>query len=233
MKEKKAMPPECFDEFRTISYDDKLFLYNAIKRLSNADLEKIKELIGKFIGVHGVYKPGFEVVCQCIRPIIKNDKLRFYIENGSTQSNYCYLVDMVSAFVARGFAGSANYYIEKEQDVDRGVRKAAEFVFNTLRYQVVKYLGLFNMLYKNCMAVRFNKTVNDVSGIEALLLRLEYNADTMLGRRASDVGASFKVIKYYDTIDSFLGQQEVIDQAFNQLDEFEKNNVLRINKILS
>ena len=233
LKEKKVMPQECFDEFRTISYDDKLFLYNSIKRLSTSDLEKIKDLIGKFVGVHGVYKPGLEVICQCIRPIIKNEKLRFYVENGNAQRNNCYLVDMVSAFVARGFAGSANYYIDKEQDVDKGVRKAAEFVFNTLRYQVVKYLGLFNMLYKNCMAAQFNKMVDNVSGIEALLLRLEYNADTMLGRRASDVGASFKVIKYYDTIESSQGQTNKISQAYNQLDEFEKSNVVRINKILS
>lgn len=53
---------------------------------------------------------------------------------------------MIPASISKGFAGSANYYIKKEH-VDKGIRKAAEFVFNTLRYQVVKYFGLFNLLY--------------------------------------------------------------------------------------
>ena len=142
------------------------------------------------------------------------------------------MVDMIGAFVANGFAGSVNYYIRKGMDVDSGVRKASEFVFNTLRYQVVKYFGLFNMVYKNFVAAAKGCNAEEVNGIEALLLRLEYSADTMLGRKASDIGASFKVVKYYDAIENNNEQQWVIDQAFNALDEFEKSNVRKINLII-
>ena len=139
---------------------------------------------------------------------------------------------MISAFVSKGFSGSANYYIRKENDVDKGIRKAAEFVFNMLRYQVVKYFGLFNLLYKQCEAKRRGVAVDEVSGIETLLLRLEYCADTQLGRRASDIGASFKVVQYYDTVENHQGHDDIIAQFYNQLDEFEKYNVTKINQIL-
>ena len=228
-----SMPEACFDEFRTVAYEDKIYLYNTIARFSDSDRDKIKELIRRFVGQHKTYYAGLELICQSVRSIIKNNNLRYYVENGDPQRGNCYLVDMVSAFVARGFAGSANYYIiKKNLGVDAGVRKAAEFVFNTLRYQVVKYFGLFNLIYKNYESVRTGKTVDEISGIEALLLRLEYCADTQLGRKASDIGASFKVVNYYDTKERFHNQEDVIAKLYSELDDFEKFNVARIDQIL-
>lgn len=232
MKESGIMPKACFEEFRTVSYDDKTYLYNTIAHFSTADRDMINQLIRLFVGQHKTSYPGLHLICQSIRPIIKNANLRFYVENGDSQRGYCYLVDMISAFVSRGFTGSANYYIKKEQDVDKGIRKAAEFVFNMLRYQVVKYFGLFNLLYKQFEATRNDVNIDEISGIEALLLRLEYSADTQLGRQASDIGASFKVVKYYDTKEKNPENQRIIEQSYSQLDEFEKYNVLRIDQIL-
>lgn len=232
MRESKIMPEACFDDFKTISYEDKLFLYNTIARFSDSDREKVNELIKRFRGYHRPFIPGLEIICQSIRNIIRNESLRFYVENSGQQRNNCYLVDMISAFVSKGFAGSANYYIKKEHDVDKGIRKAAEFVFNILRYQVVKYFGLFNMLYKQHEAKRTGSALEDINGIDSLLLRLEYNADTLLGRRASDIGASFKVIHYFDIKETNHDNQEMIDQFFDTLDDFEKYNVSKINTIL-
>lgn len=232
VKESGIMPKACFEEFRTISYDDKIYLYNTITRFSTTDHEKITELIRRYIGQRKSYFPGLELICQTIRPIIKNDKLRYYVENGNNQSGNCYLVGMISAFISKGFSGSANYYIRKEQDVDKGVRRAADFVFNMLRYQVVKYFGLFNLLYKQFEATRKDVNVEEVNGIEALLLRLEYSADTRLGRRVSDIGASFNVVKYYDVKENNPDDQELIGTYYNQLDDYEKYNVTRIDQIL-
>ena len=233
MRKRGLMPEACFDEFRTVAYEDKIYLYNTIARFSDSDREKIKELISRFVGQHKTYYAGLELICQSIRPIIKNNKLRYYVETGDPQRGNCYLVDMISAFVARGFAGSANYYIiKKNLGVDAGVRKAAEFVFNTLRYQVVKYFGLFNLMYKNYESVRTGKTLDEINGIEALLLRLEYCADTQLGRKASDIGASFKVVNYYDTKEKFQNQSDMVAKSYNELDDFEKYNVARIDQIL-
>lgn len=233
MKARRLMPQACFDAFKTVSYDDKLFLFTIIRRFSDAEHAIIRELISRFVGQKKTTKAGLELICRSIKSIIKNDKLRFLVENGAPDRGNCYLVDMIGAFVANGFSGSVNYYIRKGEDIDYGVRKASDFVFNTLRYQVVKYFGLFNMVYKNYVAAVKGCSVDEVSGIEALLLRLEYSADTMLGRKACDIGASFKVVKYYDTIENYSGQQLLIDQAYSSLDKFEKSNVRRINQILS
>lgn len=232
MKDSGVMPNACFEEFRTISYEDKIYLYNTIARFSLADRNKIKELIKRFVGQHKPYNPGLELICQSIRPIIKNDKLRFYAEKGDGVSGNCYLTGMISAFILRGFAGSANYYINKEHDVDKGIRRAANFVFNMLRYQVVKYFGLFNLLYKHFEATSEGVSIDEVSGIEALLLRLEYSADTKLGRRVSDIGASFKVVEYYDAQENNPENQNLIRQLYNHLDDFEKYSVSKIEKIL-
>ena len=232
MRERQLMPLACFDAFRTVSYDDKMYLYLTIMRYSTADHSKVKELISRFVGQKRTTRDGLELICRTIRPIVRNEKLRFFVENCAPDRNNCYLVDMIGAFVSGGFAGSANYYIRKEQDVDKGVRKASEFVFNTLRYQVVKYFGLFNMVYKNYVARQNGRNVDEVKGIEALLLRLEYSADTMLGRRASDIGASFKVVKYYDAIENSNGNQELIRLTYDTLDDFERKNVRKINLII-
>ena len=232
MKDSGVMPNACFEEFRTISYEDKIYLYNTIARFSLADRNKIKELIKRFVGQHKPYHPGLELICQSVRPIIKNEKLRYYAENGDGVSGNCYLTGMISAFILRGFAGSANYYINKEQDVDKGIRRAADFVFNMLRYQVVKYFGLFNLLYKHFEATSEGVNIDEVSGIEALLLRLEYSADTKLGRRVSDIGASFKVVEYYDAQENNPDNQNLIRQLYNHLDDFEKYSVSKIEKIL-
>ena len=232
LKESGIMPKACFEEFRTISYNDKIELYKTITRFSTSDHQKITELIRQYISQRKSYLPGLELICQTIHPIIKNDKLRFYVENRNDQSSNCYLVGMISAFISKGFSGSVNYYIEKEGDVDKGVRKAADFVFNMLRYQVVKYFGLFNLLYKQFKSTRKGVNVDDVNGIEALLLRLEYSADTRLGRRVSDIGASFNVVKYYDVKESNPDDLKLIGTYYDRLDDYEKYNVPRIDQIL-
>lgn len=232
MKNSGVMPNACFEEFRTISYEDKIYLYNTITRFSLAERNKIKELIKHFVGQHKSYNPGLELICQSVRPIIKNDNLRFYTENGDGVSGNCYLTGMISAFILHGFAGSANYYINKEHNVDKGIRRAANFVFNMLRYQVVKYFGLFNLLYKHFEATTEGVDVNEVSGIEALLLRLEYSADTKLGRQVSDIGASFKVVQYYDAKESDPDNPNMIRRLYDSLDDFEKCSIAKIEQIL-
>jgi hypothetical protein len=232
LKESGIMPKACFEEFRTISYDDKIKLYQRIARFSTTDHAKITELIRRYVGQRKSYLPGLELICQTIHPIIENNKLRFYVENGNGQSGNCFLVGMISAFISKGFSGSVNYYIAKEKDVDKGIRRAADFVFNMLRYQVVKYFGLFNLFYKQFESTRKGVNADEVNGIEALLLRLEYSADTRLGRRVSDIGASFNVVKYYDEKENNPDDPELIGKYYNQLDDYEKYNVARIDQVL-
>jgi len=75
-----------------------------------------------------------KLIYQTIRSIIKNNNLRYYVGNGNDQSGNCNLVYMISTFISKGFSSSLNYYIRKEGDVDKGVRRAADFFFNMLHY---------------------------------------------------------------------------------------------------
>ena len=74
IKESGIMPKACFEEFRTISYDDKIYLYKTITRFSTSDHEKITELIRHYIGQRKSYLPGLELICQTIRPITLEKK---------------------------------------------------------------------------------------------------------------------------------------------------------------
>ena len=59
----------------------------------------------------------------------------------------------------KGYVSSVNYYVNIGETVDKAARNAAKFVFNTLKYQTVKYLGLFNACYKYVLAKESNKRV--------------------------------------------------------------------------
>ena len=134
---------------------------------------------------------------------------------------------MVAVYLANGFIGEVNYY-SQSKEINEAVRISAKFVFNTLRYQVVMYVGLFNLCYKHVIAVKNNVPVDDVAGSDSLLMRMEYNATTLLGRKASDAGASFKVVDYFDKL-----SLDPETDAFNHLDTFEKQNAIKIREIVT
>ena len=59
-------------------------------------------------------------------------------------------------------------------------------------------------------------------------MRMEYSADTTMGRKASDAGASFRVVDYYDKLCN-----DPNTTAYNDLDEYEKRNADRIRDIVN
>lgn len=232
LKTDGIMPQACFEEFRTISYEDKKTLYDRIVAFSDSERNEIKAFIKKFTASRRIYWAGLELICQTVKPIIKNSTLSHLLKPNPTHSECCTLVLIISAFVAKGFVGSVAHYIKQHGKVDTGIREAARCVFVTLRYQAVKYLGLFNLIYKHYESTRTGIDIKEITGIDALLLRLEYSADTQLGRRASDIGASFRVIDYYDAKEKYSNQPNSIRDLYSRLDPFERYNVSQINKIL-
>lgn len=232
LKTDGIIPQACFEEFRTISYEDKKTLYDRIVAFSDSERNEIKTFIQKFTASHYIYWAGLELICQTVKPIIKNSNLSHLLKPNPTHSECCTLVLIISAFVAKGFVGSVAHYIKQHGKVNTGIREAARCVFVTLRYQAVKYLGLFNLIYKHYESTRTGIDIKEITGIDALLLRLEYSADTQLGRRASDIGASFRVIDYYDAKEKDSNQPNKIRDLYSRLDPFERYNVSQINKIL-
>ena len=98
-----------------------------------------------------------------------------------------------------------------------------------MRYQVVKYFGLFNIAYKCFMAKKNSLAIEDVHGIDLLLHKLEYQSETIIGRLASDAGASPNVVNYYDLKGKNEREAAIL---YTKLDEYEKQNAEAIRKIV-
>ena len=83
------------------------------------------------------------------------------------------------------------------------------FVYNTLKYQLVKYLGAFNLLYKYIISVQTEADMEDVRGFDRLLSKLEYNAISVRAKMVSDYGTPNKIVTYFE--------EETSDEKKNKL----------------
>lgn len=70
-----------------------------------------------------------------------------------------------------------------------------------------------------------NKPMDDIVGLDRLLLKLEYNATSDKARLASDYGIPSKIVEYYDEEES-----EKIRKSF---DAFEESKFQQIESILN
>lgn len=123
--------------------------------------------------------------------------------------------------------GSVNYKIsEQNKPTDEAIRTSSHFVFNVLKYQLVKYLGVFNLMYKFLESQENNKDIDDITGIDKLLVKLEYNATSENGKLASDYGVPNKIIEYYDSEEN----RDKIKQSF---DKYEMKKFEQIENIIN
>ena len=129
------------------------------------------------------------------------------------------LTAMMYSYFRYGLKGMINYNILKGDDIQISVRNATDFVYNTLKYQVVKYFGAFNIMYKYYLSIKENRQFDQITGIDAILLKMEYNANTEKGRLASDYGVPQKVLEYYD-LNNDINKKNAFDSYENRI--FEK-----------
>ncbi len=212
-QQKRGIPNEIMQMYKVVSHSDKITVYDNIKRLSSTEYQKFEEFIQK-ISYLSLDRDGFTIILKTIFPIIKNDNLKFLIGKKvpirrgiNRRKNYSILTYMLSAYLSDGFMGTVNYNLNREKKLSNGSRKfttdeairdTSTFIFNTLKYQLVKYLGIFNIMYKFARSQETRKSFDDIQGIEKLLMKLEYNAISKKGRLASDYGVPSKIIEYYD-----------------------------------
>ena len=78
------------------------------------------------------------------------------------------------------------------------MKKVAKTIYNTFKYQLVKYLGVFDVFYRYILSKRMNIKFDEAVGVSILLRKLEYNALSDQARKASDYGVPFKVVRFYD-----------------------------------
>lgn len=200
-QERRGIPDEIFNLYKVVGRLDKITIYDEIKKLTVSEIESIKTLIRVINYKLDIDYDGFQVVLKVIRPIVKNQKLVFLIDNKGLNGEFSALTHLLHFYLTDGFIGSIKYKISQNVKIDKAISDTAEFVYNILKYQVVKYLGVFNVMYRFIQAQENGKAFEDVAGIDKLLVKLEYNALTEFGRIASDYGVPSSVVEYYENAD--------------------------------
>ncbi len=225
-QEKRGIPDEIFNLYKVVSRLDKITIYDEIKKLTVSELELIKILIRVINYKLDIDYDGFQVILKVIHPIVKNQKLKFLIDYKGFNGDYSTLTHLLHFYLTGGFIGSIKYKISQNIKIDKAISDTAEFVYNTLKYQVVKYLGVFNIMYRFIQAQENNKSFEEIIGIDRLLVKLEYNALTEFGRIASDYGVPSNVVEFYESPES-------ANQIKANFDNYELTIFNRIEKIIS
>lgn len=238
MRKERGIPLEIIQAYKVISYSDKIKIYDEIIKLLNNKEESylsMKVSIGKIAYNLYLDYDGLALILSVIYSIVKNDKLKFFIdfeseikkEGKNKGKKYSILIYMLSAYIENGHIGNIKYNKEKRKlKTDEAIREASQFIYNTLKYQLVKYLGVFNIMYKFIESKRTNVDINKIVGIDKLLRKLEYNATSELGKLASDYGVPSKIIDYYDN-------EEKRDEIKKSFDSFELKKFEQVENIIN
>lgn len=216
----RQIPDEIFNMYKVISRIDKITIYDRIALLESTDFAKIRALINRLNFNLDIDSNGFQVVINVLLPIIKNKKLEDLITRLDRNERYSILTHFVHFYLDGGFIGSMNYKLTSQQKTkDEAVKETAEFVYNTLKYQVVKYVGVFNIMYRFFISKTAGVPFDEVPGLDRLLTKLEYNALSEKGRIASDYGVPSSIIDFYENEEN-QDAQSIIKKGFDLYEEY-------------
>ena len=232
----RKLPNELFEQFKAVSRNDKIFVYDKIKELHQKDFSNISKLISKINAKNMTIDfDGLQVVLDVIYPIVKIDSELFRLISNKSRSSFsgkeysilCYLLHF---YLKDGFRGAVDYKLRKNSNIDKALRETANFVYNILKYHVVKYLGVFNLMYKYIKSSENIAITNEIAGIDKLLTKLEYNAVSQKGRQISDYGVPLKVLSYYE----LLEENENLEASLVKInfDNYENDILTKIEVLL-
>lgn len=202
--EEIELPDTILAKFKVVGPRDKITLYESIIHLDIAKRESIDNLVNSvvFSRGHKINWDGLQTVLNIIAPIVSNGKLKFMITHkfiAKSGKQYSLLVILLQAYLDNGFMGMVEYQIKnKGMNMDRAMRYVADTVYNTFKYQLVKYFGTFDILYRFVQSKERQCDMEDVKSISFLLQKLEYNATNERAKKVSDYGVPFKIIKKYE-----------------------------------
>ncbi|MEK3812986.1 helicase-related protein [Bacillus sp. FSL R7-0685] len=223
---KRNIPDFIMNQYKVISRMDKIKIYDAIVKLKDDDFSHINKLIRTINYKLKIDFTGFQIVLDVLKPIVKNQDLKFLIDHKGKNNNYSTLTYLVHYYLKDGFKGSVQYKLKNRETIDRAIQQTAKFIYSTLKYQTVKYLGVFNLMYKYFISNKEQKKIEDIAGIDKLIIKFEYNAITENGRIASDYGVPSKVVDYYEESEKKL-------QIKKDFDKYELEAFERIEKIFN
>lgn len=195
----RGIPDEVLNSYKVVSRSEKIKVYDRIAVLTDSQFSAISALISKLNYMLDIDNDGFQVILNVLLPIITNQKLLNLIERKDRNERYSILTHFVHFYLEGGFIGSMRYKMDNQSKTkDEAIKETAEFVYSTLKYQVVKYLGVFNLMYRFHQSQKRKLEMADITGIDRLLMKLEYNALTESGRIASDYGVPNTIVSYYE-----------------------------------
>lgn len=212
--------------FTTISVEDKQTLYLALRNLDNRRIKRVRDFVNQYYESRFFGTQNFDEICQLIRPIVHNTELSDILDidvNGA-----CLFAIMVYYYLRDGLNGCIAYKLSKH-NIDKSVQDSTKFVYNTLKYQAVKYLGLFNLIYKVVQKEKEGADFDTIRGIDPLLAKFEYNASTIEGRMVSDLGAPQKVVDYFDMLSV---SRRSAQNKHAEMDAYEKSLTRTIKTII-
>lgn len=241
LRKARGIPEHILKQFKVISKGDKIKVYDQIKLLSTTSHNNIKLLISSlnYRSRMSLTIEGFQVILNIIISIVENEKLKYLIETKSKKNPSCsILFYSLNNYLRSGFNGIYEYNLKnetnlaiknakeknkeidekaKEKIVNTAMRKTSRLIYNIFKYQLVKYLGVFNLMYKFYISQHEKLEFEEVSGIDILLTKLEYNAFSDKAKIASDYGVPQNIVNFYDA--------KTKDEAIkikNNLDPYEK-----------
>jgi len=238
LQAERGIPDNVISQFKVISKRDKIRVYDNISNLPDLFHLRIGKLISRLNSSKiSLDKDGFQIVLELIYEIIENENLKALIDNKFIDeyslNSYSILFAALNSYLKNGFQGVFQFHYSREKKngnknaVNTAMRKSSSLIFNTFKYQLVKYLGVFNLMYKFWKSEKEKLEFEEVPSLNKLLIKLEYNAFSEEARIASDYGVPQKVIDYYDS-SNIIESTEIL----NSFDNYEKQIYQKIKRII-
>ena len=229
MQQERKIPSEILAMYKMISWKDKIGIYDSIMRLDKDDRDELDVFIDNNYRNYKYFElRSIQTIVDILRPIIKNNTLLGMIDRKDKNGRYSILLYSMENYLNKGLMGLIHYYCSVKSLYDEAVNISTKFVYNTLKYQVVKYFGAFNIMYKYMRSKEQNCSFDEAHGIDRLLRYFEYSAVSDIGRKISDYGVPTKVISYYEET-----LKERKEEIANTFDAYEKSIYEKTKKIVA
>lgn len=195
-----GIPRELFYQYKSVKPAKKLLAYETIASFSEGEFAIIDILI-KSLYIYG------NIDWSCFDYFINKLKILFddsdwslnFLAERKPGKNFSTLTVKVFNYFERGYKGLLEYSISTNKlPIDKNIRDTSELVFNIFRFQLCRYVGVFDIFYRYILSKKLNKDINEIVGFSTLLQKLEYGSITELGKKVSDFGVPFSVAEYID-----------------------------------
>ena len=131
---------------------------------------------------------GFDLICRTLAEFVRESDLKVLMTQ-VTKSGHVLLTPKVYYYLQDGLMGVINNEKEHYQKkTDTAIRDASKMIFNMFRYQLSKYLGVFDLLYRYEVAKQNEQEIDLILGIGGLIQRLEYGSTIEKAQKANDYG---------------------------------------------